>query len=89
MAVAHSIFTLDGWVQLFWAAFDMPMTVVKLKVALGLEKFDFWAFKQNNHEESLDRHLCHYFFEIPKNQFFPILKQLLMVPPSQADQKLP
>ena len=35
MAVAHSIFTLDGWVQLFWAAFDMPMTGVPLKVALG------------------------------------------------------
>ena len=41
MAVAHSIFTLDGWVQLFWAAFDMPVTVVPLKVALGLQKFDF------------------------------------------------
>ena len=34
MAVARSIFTLDGWVQLFWAAFDMPITVVPLKVAL-------------------------------------------------------
>ena len=33
MAVAHSIFTLDGWVQLFWAAFDMPMRGVPLKVA--------------------------------------------------------
>ena len=46
MAVAHSIFTLDVGVQLFWAAFDLPMTVVPLKVALGLEKFDFWAFKK-------------------------------------------
>ena len=35
MAVARSIFTLGGGVQLFWAAFDMPMTVVPLKVALG------------------------------------------------------
>ena len=35
MAVARSIFTLEGWVQLFWAAFDMPMTGVPLKVALG------------------------------------------------------
>ena len=35
-----------GGVQLFWAAFDMPMTVVSLKVALGLGKFDFWAFKK-------------------------------------------
>ena len=44
MAVAHSIFTLDGWVQLFWEAFDMPVTVVSLKVALGWDKFDCWAF---------------------------------------------
>ena len=44
MAVAHSIFTLDGEVQLFWSAFDMLMTVVPLKVALGLGKFDFLAF---------------------------------------------
>ena len=56
--------------QLFWAAFDVPMTVVPLKVALGLEKFDFWAFQKHNHEESLDGHLCDYFFEMPKNQFF-------------------
>ena len=46
MTVAHLIFTLDGGFQLFWAAFDLPMTVVPLKVALGLEKFDFWAFKK-------------------------------------------
>ena len=35
MAVARSIFTLDGGFQLFCAAFDMPMTGVALKVALG------------------------------------------------------
>ena len=47
MAVAHSIFTLDEpHVQVFWAAFDLPMTVVPLKVALGLENFYFWAFKK-------------------------------------------
>ena len=34
MAVAHSIFNLDGGVQLFLVDFDMPMTVVPLKVAL-------------------------------------------------------
>ena len=45
MAVAHSIFTLGGGDQLFWAAFDMPVTVVPLKVALGLGKIDFWDFK--------------------------------------------
>ena len=46
MAVARSIFTLDRWVQFFWAAFDMPVTVVPLKVALGWDKFDFWALKK-------------------------------------------
>ena len=60
MAVAHSIFTLDVWVQLFWAAFDMPMTAVPLKVPLGLEKIDFWAFQKNNHGHSLDNHLRDY-----------------------------
>ena len=44
MAVACSIFTLDGGFQLLWAAFGLPMTMVPLKVALGLEKFDFWSF---------------------------------------------
>ena len=53
MAVAHSIFTLCGMVQLFWAAFDMPMTVVPLKVALRWDKFDFWAYQKNNHEGHL------------------------------------
>ena len=46
MAVAHSIFTLDGGFQLFWAAFDLLMTVVPLKVALGWDKFDFWPFQK-------------------------------------------
>ena len=41
MAVARSIFTLDEGVQLFWAAFDMSVTVVPLKVTLGWDKFDF------------------------------------------------
>ena len=59
MVVAHSIFTLDGWVQLFWAACDMPVTVVPWKVALGLDQFDFWAFKKYNHDVTLDNHLCY------------------------------
>ena len=46
MSVACSIFTLDGGFQLFWAAFDLPVTVVLLKVTLGLEKFDFWAIQK-------------------------------------------
>ena len=44
MAVARSIFTLDGAVQLFWAAFDMPVTGIPLKVALGYKKIVFWPF---------------------------------------------
>ena len=49
MAVARSIFTLGGPVQLFWTAFDMPMTGVLLEVALGWQKFYFWVFQKNNH----------------------------------------
>ena len=49
MAVACSIFTLGGGFQLFSAAFDMPMTGVALKVALGYKKIVFWAFQKNNH----------------------------------------
>ena len=48
IVVAHSIFTLDGGFSLFWADFDMLVTVVPLKVALGWEKIDFWAFLKNN-----------------------------------------
>ena len=66
MAVAHSIFTLVGGVQLLWAAFDMPVTVVPLKVALGLQKFDFWAFQKNNHDVPLDIHLHDYFLKCTK-----------------------
>ena len=70
MAVAHSIFSLDGWVQLFWAAFDMPITVGPLTVALGCETFDFWAFQTNNHGPPLETHLHDYFFKCPKIKFF-------------------
>ena len=66
-ALADPIFTLDGGFKLFWAAFDIPVTVVPLKVALGLEKFDFWAFHKNNLGHTLGIHLCDYFFEMPKN----------------------
>ena len=57
MGVARSIFTLGGGFQLFCAAFDMPMTGVALKVALGYKKIVFWAFQKNNHGQSLDIHL--------------------------------
>ena len=45
MAGAHSIFTLDGGFQLLWAAFDLPVRVLPLKVALGLEKNYFGSFQ--------------------------------------------
>ena len=48
MALAHSIFTVYGGIQLIWVAFDMTVTVVPLKDALGWQKFDFWAFQKNN-----------------------------------------
>ena len=48
MAVAHSIFTLGGGVQLFWTAFDPMFAVVPLEVALGWHKFYFWVFKKNH-----------------------------------------
>ena len=46
MAVARSIFTLDGGFQLFCAAFDMPMTGVSLKVSLGYKKMFFGHSKK-------------------------------------------
>ena len=89
MAVAHSIFTLDGWVQLFSAAFDMPVTGVALKVALVYKKIVFWAFQKNNHGQPLMLHLHDYFFEMPKNKISTILMQFLMVPLSWEYKKLP
>ena len=76
-------------VQLFWAAFDMHVTVVPLKVALGLAKIDFWAFQINNHTSGCQMVAHDYFIEMPKNQIFPTLMQLLMVPLSHAYQNLP
>ena len=88
MAVARSIFTLCGQVQLFWTAFNMPVTGVPLEVALGYKKIVFWAFQKNNHGHSLMLHLPDYFFETPKNKLSAILMQLLMVPLAWAYQKL-
>ena len=48
MAVAHSIFTLDGGFQLFFADFDVSVIVVPLKVAIGLMKMIFGCFKKNS-----------------------------------------
>ena len=88
MAVARSIFTLGGQVQLFWTAFDMPVTGVPLKVALGYKKMFFLALQKNNHRQSLDNHLPDYFFETPKNQICAILMQILIVLLWTSDEKL-
>ena len=53
MALADPIFTLDEGFQWFWAAFDMPVTVVPLQVTLGFKKLDFWAFQKNNRKTHL------------------------------------
>ena len=88
MAVARSIFILGGRVQLFWTAFDMPVTGVPLKVALGYKKIVFGCFKKI----IMMLHLCYtcliIFLKHPKTIFCIIMK-LLMVPLSQAYQKLP
>ena len=57
------------WVQLFWAAFDMPIIVVPLKVALRLEKIDFWAFQKNNHASGCQVNVHDYFLKRPKTIF--------------------
>ena len=42
---------------MFWVAFVPILAVVPLKVALGWDKFDFWVFKKNKHDVTLDKHL--------------------------------
>ena len=88
MAVAHSIFTLGGWVQLFWTALYMPVTGVPLEVGLGWQKFYFGAF-QKIIIQWVSSDFFQLFFEMPKNQICPILMPILMVPLSWAYQKLP
>ena len=58
---------------MFWAAFDMLVTVVPLKVALGLKMIGFWALKQNNHASVCQVNFFNYFFEMAKIIFFSIL----------------
>ena len=60
MAVARSIFTLGGRFQLFYTAFDMHVTGVALKVALGYKKIVFWRFKKIIEKNSLGNHLGDY-----------------------------
>ena len=62
MAVAQSIFTLNGWFRLFWAASYLALTFWALKVAIGLEKNYFWTFQKINHLRPLVSHLPDYFF---------------------------
>ena len=58
-------------VQLFWTAFDIPMTVVPWKVALGLEKIDFWAFQRNNQASICQVSFFDNFFKCLKIKFVP------------------
>ena len=88
MAVACSIFTLGGWVQLFWTDFDPMFAVILLKVALEWHKFDFWVFQKNNQASECQVNVHAYFFEMPKNKMCAILMLLLMVPLQRLDQKL-
>ena len=71
MAVARSIFTLCGWVQLFWTAFDPIFTVVPLKVALGWHKFYFWAFKKIIMQVSVKCDIMIIFLKQRKIKFVP------------------
>ena len=86
-ALADPIFTLVVGFQLFWAAFDLPVRVVPLKVALGLEKLDFWALKY--YFKKTLCYICVIIFKMPKNQFSPIIKPILMAALPRLDQKLP
>ena len=54
--------------QLFWTAFDMLVTVVPLKVALGLENIDFWEFQKNNHA-SVTKWVFYLIFNAQKSIF--------------------
>ena len=49
MALTETIFTLERGVQLIWAAFDLLVTVVSLKVVSGLEKTIIFGHLKNNH----------------------------------------
>ena len=40
-------FTLDGFSHFYGAGFDLVITGVQLKVALGLKKHDFFVSKYN------------------------------------------
>ena len=71
MAIARSIFTLGGRVQLFLTAFDIPETGVPLKVALGSKKIVFCLFQKNNHGHTLRLHCLIIFLKCPKIKFVP------------------
>ena len=72
------------------AAFHPILAVVPLKDALGLAIIDFWAFKKIIMQVYVKCDIMIWNdLKCPKNQIFPILMQLLMVPLSWAYQKLP
>ena len=61
MAIADPIFTLVVGFQLFWAAIDLLVTVVQLKMALGLENI-FFAFQKIIHTSACQVSFFNYFF---------------------------
>ena len=61
IALADPIFTLDGG-SIVLAAFDPILAVVPIKVALGLGKIDFWAFKTNYYASVCEVSFFYYFF---------------------------
>ena len=40
------MFTVDGWFQLFFAAFYLALIFLALKFVIGLRKIDFWVFNR-------------------------------------------
>ena len=81
MAIAHSIFTLDGGFQLFLATFDVSVTVVQLK-------FVIWLDIKKNQNVHLRTTCLFWHTKVSKNQFSLTQWQLLMVQLWHWHQKL-
>ena len=69
MALADQIFTLDGGLQLFWAAFDPIFAVAPLKVAIELEKCSFWALTKIIMQVSVKCNIMIIFLKYPEIKF--------------------
>ena len=69
MAIAQLIFTGYGWFRLFWAAFDLALIFLALKVAIELEKLVFGHFKKLITYGHLMGTCLIHFFKCPKINF--------------------